>query len=252
MPSDSIGFCVAITMNGNGTSYVVPPIVTCCSCMTSSSADWTLAGARLISSASRKLQNTGPSSVSNEAGVGSVHARADEVGGDQVGGELDPAVGTAEYRREGLDGECLGQSGDSFEQDVAAGEQADQQPLEHRVLPDDHAFDLVKRLSQRCACLAAQLVRIVDVSHLFLLSAHDLDQSPEPRERRGAAEQQQGEAAAGKGGGDLMLDLLVPELGAEVLVDRVQTLRVGGGERLAVRHAGDLRELLPGPAAPAP
>ena len=43
------------TMNGSGTWYVVPPIVTCCSCITSSSADWTLAGARLISSASRKL-----------------------------------------------------------------------------------------------------------------------------------------------------------------------------------------------------
>src|SRR5918992_1588663 len=39
-------------------------MVTWCSCMTSSRADWTLAGARLISSASRKLQNTGPSSVS--------------------------------------------------------------------------------------------------------------------------------------------------------------------------------------------
>ena len=50
---------------GAGTGKVCPPIVTCCSCMTSSSADWTLAGARLISSASRKLPNTGPSSTSN-------------------------------------------------------------------------------------------------------------------------------------------------------------------------------------------
>src|SRR5256712_5729185 len=39
------------------------PIVTCRSCIASSSADWTLAGARLISSASSRLQNTGPSSV---------------------------------------------------------------------------------------------------------------------------------------------------------------------------------------------
>ena len=64
MPSDSIGFWVAITMNGAGTGNVVPPIVTCCSCITSSSADWTFAGARLISSASTKFANTGPSSVS--------------------------------------------------------------------------------------------------------------------------------------------------------------------------------------------
>ncbi len=65
VPSDSIGFCVAMTRNGSGTGKVSWPIVTWCSCITSSSADCTLAGARLISSASRKLQKTGPSSVSN-------------------------------------------------------------------------------------------------------------------------------------------------------------------------------------------
>src|SRR3954454_24688464 len=65
VPSDSIGFWVASTRNGRGTSKVWPPIVTCCSCITSSSADCTLAGARLISSARTKLPNTGPSSVSN-------------------------------------------------------------------------------------------------------------------------------------------------------------------------------------------
>ena len=64
VPSDSIGFCVAITRNGAGTRWVSWPIVTWRSCITSSSADCTFAGARLISSASRKLQNTGPSSVS--------------------------------------------------------------------------------------------------------------------------------------------------------------------------------------------
>ena len=65
VPSDSIGFCVAMTRNGEGTGYEVCAIVTWRSCITSSSALCTLAGARLISSASRKLQKTGPSSVSN-------------------------------------------------------------------------------------------------------------------------------------------------------------------------------------------
>jgi len=50
-----------------GTARVWPPMDTCRSAMTSSSADWTLAGARLISSASRKLVTTGPSSVSNSS-----------------------------------------------------------------------------------------------------------------------------------------------------------------------------------------
>ena len=66
VPSDSIGFWVAMTRNGSGTRCVVSPIVTWCSCITSRSADCTFAGARLISSASRKLQKTGPRWVSNE------------------------------------------------------------------------------------------------------------------------------------------------------------------------------------------
>ncbi len=70
VPSDSIGFCVAMTRNGAGTLCVSWPIVTCRSCITSSSADCTFAGARLISSASRKLQKTGPSSVSNVPSCG--------------------------------------------------------------------------------------------------------------------------------------------------------------------------------------
>jgi hypothetical protein len=63
VPSVSIGFCVAITTNGTGTRWLSPAIVTCRSCMTSSSALCTLAGARLISSASSRLANTGPSVV---------------------------------------------------------------------------------------------------------------------------------------------------------------------------------------------
>ena len=65
MPSVSIGFCVAITRNGSGTLWVSPAIVTWRSCITSSSALCTLAGARLISSASSRWVNTGPSEVVN-------------------------------------------------------------------------------------------------------------------------------------------------------------------------------------------
>ena len=65
VPSDSMGFCVAITRKGWGTRWVSRPIVTCCSCITSSSALCTLAGARLISSASSRLVNTGPSETWN-------------------------------------------------------------------------------------------------------------------------------------------------------------------------------------------
>src|ERR671937_475364 len=60
VPSYSIGFCVAMTMNGRPSSYETPSIVTCCSCMHSSSAACVFGDARLISSTSRRFANTGP------------------------------------------------------------------------------------------------------------------------------------------------------------------------------------------------
>ena len=52
----------------------------------------------------------------------------------------------------------LGQAGHALQQHVAAGEQADQQPLEHRVLADDDALDLVQRLAQRAARVVVDVV----------------------------------------------------------------------------------------------
>jgi hypothetical protein len=60
VPSCSIGFCVAMTMNGGSSGNVVSPMVTCFSCMASRSALCTLAGARLISSARTRLAKMGP------------------------------------------------------------------------------------------------------------------------------------------------------------------------------------------------
>ena len=60
MPSISTGFWVASTRNGDCSSYRVPSTVTCRSAMHSSSAAWVLGEARLISSPSTMLANTGP------------------------------------------------------------------------------------------------------------------------------------------------------------------------------------------------
>src|SRR5919108_646046 len=54
-----------MTMNGRASSYETPSIVTCCSCMHSSSAACVFGEARLISSTSRRLANTGPGRNSN-------------------------------------------------------------------------------------------------------------------------------------------------------------------------------------------
>ncbi len=55
-----MGFCVASTKNGWGSSCRCPPAVTCFSCMASSRAAWVLGGVRLISSASTTLAKIGP------------------------------------------------------------------------------------------------------------------------------------------------------------------------------------------------
>src|SRR5687767_984696 len=65
VPSYSIGFCVAMTRNGEGIWYVTPSIVACRSSMHSSSALWVLGVARLISSARTTWAMIGPGRNSN-------------------------------------------------------------------------------------------------------------------------------------------------------------------------------------------
>src|SRR4051812_236628 len=115
-------------------------MVTWCSCMTSSSADCTFAGARLISSASSRFANTGPSSVRNVPSPGCQMRVPTRSAGTRSGVKLDAAERAAEHRRERANGQRLGEAGDALEQHVAAGEQRDEQALEHRVLADDDAL----------------------------------------------------------------------------------------------------------------
>ena len=60
VPSYSTGFWVAMIMKGWGRARVDPSTVTCPSSMHSSSADWVLGDARLISSTRMTFANTGP------------------------------------------------------------------------------------------------------------------------------------------------------------------------------------------------
>ncbi len=71
-----------------------------------------------------------------------VDAGTDDVGGHQVGRELDARERPADHPREGLHGQRLGHAGNTLEQDVALGQQADQHPLHELVLADDDPFDL--------------------------------------------------------------------------------------------------------------
>src|SRR6202171_323494 len=143
-----MGFSVARTTNGSGSGWVSLPIVTCRSCIASSSADCTLAGV--------------------------VKARADEVGRNEVGGELDSAGGAADHLGKGLDRDGLGKTGHPFEQDVAAGQQCDQQTLEQPVLADDQALDLEQDLLDGRRNSGGELARGVGRAYGFLASPERL------------------------------------------------------------------------------
>ena len=84
-------------------------------------------------------------------------AGADDVGRHQVGGELEAGERAADDLGHGRHGEGLGQPGDALDQAVAAGQQADEGPLDHAVLADDDPLDLEQGvLEQRGAVLVGR------------------------------------------------------------------------------------------------
>jgi hypothetical protein len=86
-----------------------------------------------------------------------VDAGPDEVGGDEVGGELHPAEAPTQDARGRLDRQRLRETGNALDQQVAAGEQTDEDALEHLVLAGDDALDLEERLLELFPGLAGTL-----------------------------------------------------------------------------------------------
>ena len=93
------------------------------------------------------------------------HHRADDVTGHQIGCELDARVSQAEDAGERPEQGCLSQTGDAFQQDVPAGEQADDNAVDHILLADDNFGNF-------CADTVEFPDRLSDISftkHLFIL-----------------------------------------------------------------------------------
>jgi hypothetical protein len=134
-----------------GTLCDSPAIVTWRSCMTSSSALCTLAGARLISSASSRLVNTGPERGRELAGLLAVDARSHQVGGHEVRRELDPAEGAADRSRQGFHGKRLGEARHAFDQQVPLRQHRHHDALQEMVLADDDFLDLVEDFLHCCS-----------------------------------------------------------------------------------------------------
>ena len=75
--------------------------------------------------------------------VGLEDVRADQVGGHQVGRELDALEADVQARGQRAGEERLGQAGHAFEDDMAAGEQRDERFFDQRFLADDDFFDFL-------------------------------------------------------------------------------------------------------------
>ena len=73
-----------------------------------------------------------------------VDPRADEVGGHEIGRELDPLEVAVDRPGDGLDREGLREPGHALDEEVAAREQAHDDPLEHVVLADDDPLHLIE------------------------------------------------------------------------------------------------------------
>ena len=84
-----------------------------------------------------------------------VDPRADQVGRDEVGRELDALELAADRLGQRLDRHRLGKARDALDEDVAAGEQRDDQPLQQVVLADDDLLDLVEQALHRGGAVLA-------------------------------------------------------------------------------------------------
>ncbi|MEY3459534.1 MAG: hypothetical protein RL215_2691 [Planctomycetota bacterium] len=67
---------------------------------------------------------------------------AGDIGGHEVGSELDPGEGHGQAAGDGADHECFGESWDAFEEHVSLAEEGDEQLFDDFVLADDDASDL--------------------------------------------------------------------------------------------------------------
>ena len=152
----------------------------------------------------------------------------------------------AQHLGERAHGQRLGQAGHALQQHVAAGQEADEQALEHRVLADDDALDLVERLLEGGARLVAGLgaVVVVEIGHGVPQGCFLQIRRPNQRSDIAAPRRSRTRRAAGEARRDLALLVLGAQERAQALVDVAELARVGGGVGLAARGPGDLGERL--------
>ena len=151
------------------------------SCIASSKADWVLGVARLISSARTRLAKTGSGlELELPAAFGALDhdVGADQVGGHQVGRELDPGELHLQGVGEGPDQEGLAQPRHAFEEDVAARDEGRQGAFDDVLVADDHLGDLGSEGVEARPELIELLLQFLDVRHGNHRSRHQPTPGP--------------------------------------------------------------------------
>ena len=126
-----------------------PRSVTWRSCIASSRADWVRGVARLISSTSRMLVNTGPGDEAQAAGL--EQAGAGHVRRQQVGRALDAGHPQVQRAGDGAGEQRLAGAGHVLEQHVAVGEQRDRDQADRLLGADDRPRDGVAQVVPQSA-----------------------------------------------------------------------------------------------------
>ena len=99
-----------------------------------------------------------------------VDERADQVRREQVGRELDALEGRPDRVGEGADGKGFREPRYTFHEHVPIGQQPDQQPLHHGLLPDDHPAHFAQEAVDKAAGLLDLRLNDFDIAvHATLL-----------------------------------------------------------------------------------
>src|SRR5579871_614298 len=112
-------------MNGRGSEWHRPSIVTWLSFIASSSADWVFGVVRLISSAKRKLLKIGPG-LNSKTSECALYGDAQDVARKHVAGELQAMKTAGNRARQRLRQRSLTDAGNVLNQQVAARQETDQ------------------------------------------------------------------------------------------------------------------------------
>ncbi len=155
VPSVSIGFWVASTRNGFGTLKRLAPDRHLALLHHLEQGALDLGGRAVDLVGEQEVGEDRTERRPELARLLVVDPRADQVGRHEIGRELDPLELAADRLGERLDRHRLGQARDAFDEDVAAGEQGDDQALEQVVLADDDLLHLVQQPLHRGGAVGA-------------------------------------------------------------------------------------------------